>query len=1222
MGDQAERVVLEAEDQVSPVVDKANTSLDGFEKKATTAHEKVVRITDQTRTSVQRLVASLEKQAETFGKTGVDKLVSQRDQLLQRYSKEPQAIDAITRSYEKMIAVEEKAAREASAAKAAKEAQEALEKQSKSIESFGERIGRFIENPIEGAKGAVGGLVLSMGTIGTVVAAGAAVLVGFGVAAFEAAKALAEYGLQTHNLALRTGLATKEVEQFNFAARMTGQDGTVYERMMRGLSQAADENSKEGEKARGTLQRLGVDLRAVTGDMKPTSEILTEISTALTKLPEGMERNAAAMDLFKRAGIEAIPTIVGLTENIKRAKELGLGATDEDLKRWEEYHRNVTEAEVLWERFTRKIKEPLAAVVTFLFKDGTSGTQYSLEDLAKRGVNLGKYAPRTPYQDEQAAKAAGFGNPQREEWEANITRDSLLSYTGKIEARKRADDAVRAMDAAEGLEGQLKAAEAALQKITKPEVGKVKSVDEVNEYTAAEKHVADLKNQIAAAKHGAEELTSFRRSAAEFEKKASEAELDAVGKIYYQRDQLIAQAQKLKGTEADIAAIRKSADEQAGKIRSAEAAKFDLDWRKFEEYAQEDQAKRSTKMMAGLGPSKEEMKEWEDWFKAVDQVNSIAADAQKEALNRQAGQAQKMVGLSGATGMDAIRQTYEIRIDLAKQLANVEADRILKETSGAEQLVDGAKAMKVLNKEIADAQEEATIRQLELQKQQMESLKKDTEGLWNTLLMHPAKFPKQLASTVHEAVIKPVAEGMASMTANILHPAIYGADGSGGLAGIFKGIFGGSKPADPVKISTDQNTTATILNTAHVAALTAVLAGAMGMTAPAVAAPAGIAGLAGVSMPSISVPARMTAVNIGGGGAAAGTESVSTYSGLPSPDRVAQTLGISGSGAPYGSGAGGSYPSALANLPLSHQSPLFQMLAPGLGGGKQGFPGLSGLESSVWNTKAYHGLPIDQTTAAGQLASGGLAVATSPAATAAGIMLATSGLMGKQMGSWGGVGMGTVGGGLLGAGIGMQAGGPMGAVLGAGIGAIAGFGIGVGEKLAGIESPQVKAHDDIKSIYGVDIPQNSGTIKQVVSIAQSEFGNDIAVAVRSPKVRQLVMLYSEATGQKMPLSASTPYAGSLAEQGGNLYQQASFQNNAWHSYASDLPTLGGLGGTTFPTTPGPNTTAGGSTYVSLNINGQPITSDFVADQSLAAQNASYGRTQQSANLQVPGLMVA
>jgi hypothetical protein len=754
---------------------------------------------------------------------------------------------------------------------------------------------------------------------------------------------------------------------------------------------------------------------------------------------------------------------------------------------------------------------------------------------------------------------------------------------------------------------------------------KAQAQDLGQQLQGAEANEARRKAALDATAKGGEALKEFRRQAAEFEKKGDEAELDAIGKIFYQRDQLLKQAVQVKASESEIAAIRKAADEQAGKLRTAEKSKFDLDWQKFEEYAAADQAKRSLKMTEGMGPTKEQMKEWEDWFRAHDQVASINLESQKDLLTREASHAQKMVGLSGAEGMDAVRETYQIRIDLAKQLAEVEAERILKETTGSEQLVAGARAMKVLNKEVADAQEEATIKELEIQKQQMDSLKKESEGLWNTLLMHPTKFPKELASTVHQAVIKPVAEGMASMTANILHPAIYGADGSGGLASIFKGIFGGSKPADPVKISTDQNTTATILNTAHVAALTAVLAGAMGMTAPAVAAPAGIAGLAGVSIPSISVPARMAAVNISGGGgvAAAAPEAVPTYPGLPmSPDRVAQALGIGGGAPAGGAPAAGSSMSALANLPLNHQSPLFQMLAPGLSGGKQGFPGLSGLESSVWNTKAYHGLPIDQTTFAGQAASGGLAVATSPAATAAGMMLATSGLMGKQMGSWGGVGMGTVGGGLLGAGIGMQVGGPMGAVLGAGIGAIAGFGIGVGEKLAGIESPTVKAHNDIKQIYGVDIPQNSGTIKQVVGIAQSEFGNDIAVAVRSPKVRQLVMLYSEATGQKMPLSASTPYAGSLAEQGGNLYQQASFQNNAWHSYASDLPTLGGIGGTTFPMTPGPNTTAGGSTYVSLNINGQPITADFVADQSLAAQNASYGRTQQSANLQVPGLMVA
>jgi len=108
------------------------------------------------------------------------------------------------------------------------------------------------------------------------------------------------------------------------------------------------------------------------------------------------------------------------------------------------------------------------------------------------------------------------------------------------------------------------------------------------------------------------------------------------------------------------------------------------------------------------------------------------------------------------------------------------------------------------------------------------------------------------------------------------------------------------------------------------------------------------------------------------------------------------------------------------------------------------------------------------------------------------------------------------------------------------------------EKLLGIESPPRKAHDDIKSIYGVDIPQNSGTIKQVVQIAQSQFGGDIAVAVRSPSVRQLVMLYSEATRLKMPLSATTPYAGSLVEQGGNLYQQASYQARSSSSSGSHV----------------------------------------------------------------------
>jgi hypothetical protein len=128
------------------------------------------------------------------------------------------------------------------------------------------------------------------------------------------------------------------------------------------------------------------------------------------------------------------------------------------------------------------------------------------------------------------------------------------------------------------------------------------------------------------------------------------------------------------------------------------------------------------------------------------------------------------------------------------------------------------------------------------------------------------------------------------------------------------------------------------------------------------------------------------------------------------------------------------------------------------------------------------------------------------------------------------------------------------------------------------------------------------------------------------------MLYSEATGQKMPMSATTPYAGSLVEQGGKLYQQASYQDGQAHVYASNIPTLGGIAAGTYPTPGGPNTAGGsGATYLSLNISGndaanfmtgQFVTPQFVTDQAMAAQYSSYGRTQQSANMQLPGLTVA
>jgi hypothetical protein len=117
----------------------------------------------------------------------------------------------------------------------------------------------------------------------------------------------------------------------------------------------------------------------------------------------------------------------------------------------------------------------------------------------------------------------------------------------------------------------------------------------------------------------------------------------------------------------------------------------------------------------------------------------------------------------------------------------------------------------------------------------------------------------------------------------------------------------------------------------------------------------------------------------------------------------------------------------------------------------------------------------------------------------------------------------------------------------------------------------------------------------------------------------MLELYAAGTGQKMPLSASTPRSGSLAEQNGNLYQQQTYQYGVAGAFQSNLPVMG-LNNTNYYPSPGGPSSGGTGTSISLNINGQPITPEFVADSSMIAQGSGYGRVQQSANITAPGLM--
>jgi hypothetical protein len=606
---------------------------------------------------------------------------------------------------------------------------------------------------------------------------------------------------------------------------------------------------------------------------------------------------------------------------------------------------------------------------------------------------------------------------------------------------------------------------------------------------------------------------------------------------------------------------------------------------------------------------------------ALDKANApmqAAQTAQMEARlkgeedQRKQGQQQQLAGI--AAEASATERLLELRkgpdgeLETAKKVAGIRQEALQQELAITgdigtyrEETLKNALDLQV---KMAEEQQKQASAAEEQQKQEMDSLAKTSSGLFHTLITKPQNFAKQLTGTIREAALKPITGGLGDLVA--------------------KTILGGGKK-DPVTVSTDQNTAATMQNSAVMAGLTAILAAGMGVAASV--SGGGASGIPGISMPAIS------------GSVSSATPSLpSIWSGgvfsAPSMGGEAGSPMNSAGGAPD-----------VYNLPMSRSgggsNPL-GALAGILGGSGRGSSSASPVASITKTLGNLKGMNWGGLTRSGQVYGAGTGDATGAGASSAGhitgvngmagaallgggTMAAEAGLLGNARGTALGIAEGTAGG----AAIGFQMGGPLGALIGAG----AGLGIGIGEKIAGIKSDQQKAHDDIKQIYGVDIPTGSGTIKQVVSIAQSQFGGDVAVAVRSPSVRQLVMLYSESTGQHMPLSATTPYAGSLAEQGGNLYQQASYQDGQAHVYASNIPTLGGIAAGAYPTPGGPNMAggAGGNTFLSLQVGGSDtasfmtgafVTPQFVADQGMAAQQSSYNRTQDSANAQAPGLTVS
>ncbi len=179
-----------------------------------------------------------------------------------------------------------------------------------------QKAGATASNSFKGLAGAANGLVGGLQTL-MPLATGAG-MVAMAKGAIDAADNM-------NDLSQKTGVSVERLSQFKQAAEKSGTSiegvGSALVKLSRGLVDG---------KAQEALQGIGISATDAAGKLKPTDQILLEVSRKFAAMPDGAEKSALAMQLFGKSGADMIPMLnmgdkaiqaLGVTMSGKFAKD-------------------------------------------------------------------------------------------------------------------------------------------------------------------------------------------------------------------------------------------------------------------------------------------------------------------------------------------------------------------------------------------------------------------------------------------------------------------------------------------------------------------------------------------------------------------------------------------------------------------------------------------------------------------------------------------------------------------------------------------------------------------------------------------------------------------------------------------------------------------------------------------------------------------------------------
>jgi hypothetical protein len=693
------------------------------------ASQQTIRIIDRTKNSIDRIAANAEKRASQIGKTAIERLESQRAFDLSRVAGDPRAIERVTSAYTKLISEQRKASADAS--------------------GFGDRLRQALENP----RGALDNLIGGLTGLPGILAAGAVAVGGLAVGIYKIVAGMADWAEQLSNTAIATGLTREQVQLFTAAAREQGVSADILQNVMRGLSKTMEDTSPSAIRLREEFGKMGVEFFKFQGGAQDAGPLLLSIGLALGKIEDPMKRLAKAQELFGKIGPEALKLFNGeLGQTVEKLKAVGVAIDEHQIKKMLEMDQRFDEAGRKWDTWVTKMKVQVVELANAI----PPGLLYFLTGGVFGGEAVGaraatKFTGFTSPQDMQAAAAAraqeaargaaviGAFQRQREQGVPG-----LQARLGRLTGERQ--DVLGRIGPGLG-EAAARTAVAEVQRLDQ----EIKSVqDRIKTIQEAPAKAEQARRQAEAldkALHG-KRLEMIRESEkAALESAAKQAEemiaLDgrvAQARTEYQRETgLIQDRIRQQGFEQEMVAAQRIRDGQLRNLEGMQAKTVD-----------QKIALEQRKLEIDLA-----------YLKKEEELNLAS-------LQRQAEAEISLARITGENEVDILNRIAALRA------ASAEQEKILRANTAAE--------IAAIGKDSANRQAQIVYTEYE---KTFERLKDSFGGLFDAMLSRSHNFAQALWGIFQAALLTPVKEAFATLTAELL----TGRRSSGGAGGLF-GMLG------------------------------------------------------------------------------------------------------------------------------------------------------------------------------------------------------------------------------------------------------------------------------------------------------------------------------------------------------------------------------------------------------------------------------------------------